>query len=567
MAHGSAGRAELVGDWIELSFPYDIRLNHELRGLAGRRLAIGKWRIPTSRLPELALRLRGFDIDWVGDAGEAFRHHLLMEDRAAREDQVALAAKAGQAPIGEWSSPVDLLPHQRVAVEFLVARSGALLCDEQGLGKTLSSLVAFWLLRSRGAAQRLLVVCPSSLKATWRAELNRFFPDWSVAVASGYKRQRQKAYESDADVCIVNYEAARGDFADLRLLLRRKKTVLVCDESHTAKNTGSRTSRSLTFVRSAAERVWVMSGTPIPNSLADAYGQVFLADGGRLLGTEARFRSQYLTSDDPDDAARQLNQVLAPILLRRTKEDAIDLPDKTFIDRFVELPPGQRAFYEELREDLSNDVGSMSEARFRAERPNILLRLLRLSQVAANPRLIRPSYEGLPAKHAEIDQLLQDLIHANKRKVVLWSYYVRSIEELLARYSGYSPVAIYGRIPLDERAAAVRRFQEDDKAMLMVANPQAAATGLTLTAAHYAIYETLTWRYDLYAQSLDRIHRIGQTTNVTYIHVLAEATLDSDVLSRLRKKADIAAAALGDGQAGRDLDRDEVMRMLRHRDN
>jgi SNF2 family DNA or RNA helicase len=304
-----------------------------------------------------------------------------------------------------------------------------------------------------------------------------------------------------------------------------------------------------------------MSGTPIPNALMDAYSQVYIADGGRALGPIDAFRGRFGKPADQQLVAAELNHALEPILLRRTKDQVLDLPPKVFEERYVELAGEQRRLYDAIRKDLLTEVKGMSTREFEAARSNVLTKLLRLAQAASNPRLIVPDFAGVPAKQREIDALLDDIIGANGRKVVLWSYYVQTIEDLLKRYSRFQPVAIYGAVDLSERAAAVERFQTDPSTALFVGNPQAAGVGLTLTAAHFAIYETLSWRYDLYAQSLDRIHRIGQERSVTYFNVLAAGTVDEDVLERLNKKRDTAAQVLGDVDRVA-LDREEVLEIL-----
>ena len=111
----------------------------------------------------------------------------------------------------------------------------------------------------------------------------------------------------------------------------------------------------------------------------------------------------------------------------------------------------------------------------------------------------------------------------------------------------------------------MQRFQDDPSSMLFVGNPQAAGTGLTLTAAHYAIYETLTWRYDLYAQSIDRTHRIGQVRNVTYFKILALDTIDMDIDANLEGKRTLVSELLGDVDRLPHLRKDEVLAMLTSR--
>jgi len=560
-----SGTVEEAGNWLELRFTHDVALVHALRGLDARRLEMGVWRVPVVHAQQLVTRLEGFGLRWIGDAARLRESMLQREADLQREDRLGLMAKAGQSPLGSWRSPVDLFTHQRVAADFLAVRSSALLCDEQGLGKTLSALVGFWLLRRAGKAGRLLVVCPNSLKYSWRDEIGRFFPVWKVSVAQGYRAARHRAYQASADVYVTNYEAVRSDFSQLRLLLRQEPTILVCDESHAAKNPGSRTAWALSFLRSAAERVWMMSGTPVTNRMEDCYAQVTIADGGRTLGTRDQFWRRYVEREDRSRAADDLKYALAPLMMRRTKEEALELPAKVFEVRHVELTGEQLSLYRAFRDNLYREVKAMSVQEFEAASGSMLTRLLRLSQVASNPRLVAPDFQGDTAKAKEIDTLLEDLIEANGRKVVLWSYYVRTIEEFLERFRKYDPVAVYGRIPIANRRDAVQRFQDDPSSVLFVGNPQAAGTGLTLTAAHYAIYETLTWRYDLYAQSIDRTHRIGQVRNVTYFKILAHDTIDMDIDANLEGKRRLASDILGDVDRLPHLRKDEVLAMLTSR--
>lgn len=557
-----SGTVTVAGDWLELRFSYDSALTQVLRRLGARRLDSGLWRLPLDQRDRAVVDTAPFKLRWEGQAAEIRDTVLARENELAREDALALDVKAGGRPFGDWGSPVTLFQHQRSAVDFLTARSAALLCDEQGLGKTLAALVAYSRLRENGEVATLLVVCPNSLKYAWRDEVAKFFPGLTVSVARDQKARRRAAYNAKADVYITNYEAARSDYPELRLLLRRSPTALVCDESHAAKNLRSRTTHALMFLRTAARRVWMMSGTPVTNRIEDCYSQVTIADGGRTFGSAERFWARFVDREDRMAAARELGLALEPILLRRTKDEALDLPDKLFEVREVELRGEQLRLYRAFRDRLYVDIKGMSAEQFEAAMGSVLVQLLRLSQVASNPRLVAPDFAGDSAKEREIDALLEDLIEANGRKVVLWSHYVRTIEEFLERYQKYSPVAIYGSIPIESRRDAVARFQDDPKAMLFIGNPQAAGTGLTLTSAHYAIYETLTWRYDLYAQSLDRTHRIGQVRNVTYINVLAHDTIDEHIAETLEGKKALAAEALGDTARAPRLSQEEVLGLL-----
>ncbi|NJL71194.1 MAG: DEAD/DEAH box helicase, partial [Candidatus Competibacteraceae bacterium] len=148
--------------------------------------------------------------------------------------------------------------------------------------------------------------------------------------------------------------------------------------------------------------------------------------------------------------------------------------------------------------------------------------------------------------------------------MILWSNYIRSIETLLDRIEG--AVAIYGGTPASERQEIAARFQQDPDVRVLIANPAAAGTGFTLTAASYTIYESLSWRYDHYAQSQDRNHRIGQTEPVTYVRLLAVDTIEEAIVSALERKSALARSLLGDESAGSvvsQLSREEMCELLK----
>jgi SNF2 family DNA or RNA helicase len=116
---------------------------------------------------------------------------------------------------------------------------------------------------------------------------------------------------------------------------------------------------------------------------------------------------------------------------------------------------------------------------------------------------------------------------------------------LVARYETYGIAAIYGGVQSEERNLIAQRFQNEDSIKILVANPAAAGTGFTLTAAHYAVYETLSWRYDYYAQSQDRNHRIGQSKPVTYVRLVADGTVEEAITQALERKQEMAGLIIG----------------------
>jgi SNF2 family DNA or RNA helicase len=457
------------------------------------------------------------------------------------------------------------MAHQVEGVEFLLNQRVGLLAFEQGLGKTLVAIDGFRRLISRGAAERMLVICPNSLKRNWVAEIARFAPGLDAVIVEGNARARRLLFAATtAPVVITSYETARAEVTALLALLGRGETVLVLDESHATKNWNSYTSTAVRHLAPRCTYRWLLSGTPVTNSPADLYTQIeIITAGGRPLGSMEAFLSEM--EYGPAARRTELRARAGKYILRRTKEQCLDLPDKVFADVRVELPSWQRAMYDDVRDKMVAELRAMNGDEYKVFASTALVRLTRLAQIASNPALVVPTETRTPGKWSELDHLLRDMLSEAGRKVILWSSYVDTIEALTGRYAEHGPVKLYGGIEASERQGIAARFQTDPATRLMVANPAAAGTGFTLTAAAFTVYETLSWRYDFYAQSQDRNHRIGQTRNVTYVRLIAADTIEEAIISALERKAAMAGELLGDpGGVARvaDLTRDQMCHLL-----
>ena len=360
----------------------------------------------------------------------------------------------------------------------------------------------------------------------------------------------QALANTSEDVVIVNYETARVEIAPIRALMRRLHPVLVLDESHYVKSRYSLTSISARQFASLAEFRWLLAGTPVTDGPGDIHTQIDLVTDDNILGPYDVFMLDYGDASENPSLQEKLATRISSHLLRRTKEECLDLPEKTFVDIYVPLPSWQRKLYCEVRDGIVRHVSQMDGEEFRSFASTAFTRLLRLSQLASNPALVNPEEQRKPAKFGEIDRIMRELIGSWGRKVILWSYYVGTIKARVERYRHFGVVSLYGGTPIDERQDIVQSFQSDKKVNLLIGNPAVAGTGFTMTAAIYAFYETLSWRYDLYAQSQDRNHRIGQNVGVTYLRLIAEDTLDEVVVQALERKASMARGIVGDPDPG-----------------
>ena len=439
---------------------------------------------------------------------------------------------------------VKLMEHQRAGVNFLISERQGLLAFEQGLGKTLVAISAYCMLRDGDDADQMLVVCPNSLKRNWRSEIRKFAPGIAVDIAEGAPKQRRLTFAtSAANVIVTSYETARVEVTAILALVGRSRTVLVLDESHAAKNWESLTSSSMRQLAPRCNYRWLLSGTPITNTPADLYTQIeIIAPGQHSLGSLESFLAR--VQEDP--TAKFAKPILDRLVLRRTKEECLDLPEKAFTDVIVELPEWQRRLYDDMKSEMVCAIRSMSGQEYRAFASTALAQLTRLAQLASNPSLLFPNADGTPGKFEVLDGMVSDILSVPGRKIIIWSTFVRNIKKLVDRFSKYGSVAIFGGIPAGNRLRVAASFQNDPETRILIANAAAAGTGFTLTAASYVIYESMSWRYDHYAQSQDRNHRIGQTRPVSYLRLVAADTIDEAVLHALERKSDMARGLLSD---------------------
>jgi len=443
-------------------------------------------------------------------------------------------------------APLD--DHQCVNVAAMTIPEGYGLCvfDEQGAGKTVTMIFAFDVLVSRDEVDFALIIAPKSMVPEWPKDFEKFMGDlYKVGLITGSRHQKRDTIAMSADVLITNFETAVSMEGELRALLRRydKRGILVIDESFFIKNLDAKRTRSLRHLREWCGRAFVLCGTPAPNAPQDLIQQFNIVDFGLTFsGVEV-----------PEDreAARLVVQEAIErkgLFVRHLKADVLpDLPMKSFNRILLPLKPIQMRLYEAALNGLRDDLQSTSDQLFQSQITSFLARRIALLQICSNPTSLAPGYIEVPAKLEALDSLLDQVIVQQQEKIIVWSFYTASIDAICARFEQYSPVRYDGTISdVAARREAVRRFQEDDDTMLFVGNPAAAGAGLTLHRARLAVYESMSNQAAHYLQSLDRIHRRGQTREVEYLILLCENTIEVMEYDRLTQKEQAAHLLLGD---------------------
>lgn len=530
-----------------------LRLANSLRATLGdtvRPTGQG-YSLPIAAAHRLADLLNDRRVTWEGTARRQVEE---AESRRRRQSGAALEIADAIADPDEalrgLDLGVELDRHQKEAAAAIAAPSatGLALFDEQGTGKTISALAGFAILRRRGDVQRALIVTPKSVVGTWTTDAKRVLgPEARVELASGDARRRRRAIRSRHDVLIANYEAVVAEQGTFSLVLGAApdRYLLIIDESFFAKNAKTRRSEALWALRQRCRRAVVLCGTPAPNRPWDIVNQVNLADGGIAFGGVVQ-------PSDPELSRERVGAGLANALyLRRLKAEVLpDLPDQQFVELRVAMQPLQRALYESAARELILDVRSVTDEAFRRDLSRYTARRSALLQLCSHPGALDPMYRETPAKLVALDRLLEDLIERRREKVVLWSWYRYSLESLARRYARFGVARIDGSVSaVGDRLEAIDRFQSDAATRLFVGNAAAAGAGITLTAAATAIYESVSNQAAHYMQSLDRIHRRGQTRDVSYTFLVCADTLEEAEFERLGAKQRESRELLGDPEA------------------
>ena len=455
-----------------------------------------------------------------------------------------------------------LYPHQRVAVAWMKEFPAALLGDDMGLGKTLSILASF---EDDKNSDFLLVACPNSLVFNWIREAKTWLPNMNFGSLPTNKKERLDFINSgeikELDGLVVNFETLRLEYVypELMKLCEERSTLLCVDESQRAKNPSSKTFLALRAVAALCPRRVLLSGTPTPKDISDIWAQMLLIDGGERFGTNfyawletvAELGNKWsefaVNSFIPERVEETILQV-QEVLLRRKKEDVVDLPEKTFSTRDIQLSGEQKKRFDEIRKDLLVRISSKNGKSFVKEIESILEEYLRAVQAASNPRLIDESFKGEPAKFLELDSIVQEVVKEKGEKLVIWTNYRLNVDELVERYSEYGARPFSGDVSKEERAETIEDFQNTQNCKILVAIPAAGGVGITLTAAQTAVYIDKTWNAEHWLQSIDRIHRIGQTGTVSIISLNA-TKVDNLISANLRRKQKEQSKLLGDDLA------------------
>lgn len=438
----------------------------------------------------------------------------------------------------DWPGLYRPFAHQKTTAEFLTLHRRAFCFNEQGTGKTGSVIWAADYLLKIGAIKRVLVLCPLSImQSAWQNDLFRFAMHRTCAIAHSYSREKRiQAVNSEAEFVICNFDGlgiirdavANGGF-----------DLIVVDEANAYKTVSTTRWKILNSIIKPGTWLWMLTGTPASQSPTDAYGLARLVNPSGVPRFFGSFRdmvmyklTQFKWVPKPN-SEKTIHEVLQPAI-RFTKEECLDLPDMTYTTRDIPLTTQQEKYYEIIRKNMLA-VAAGEEITTVNAAAN-LNKLLQLSCGA----VYSDSGEVVEFDASNRISALKEVIDEASHKVLIFVPYRHAIEivtEELKR-SGYTAEIINGAVSAGNRTDIFARFQTEPNPKVLVIQPQAAAHGVTLTAANVVVWFSPITSVETYLQANARVHRAGQHNPCTVVH-LQGSPVEKKMYKMLQSKVDI----------------------------
>jgi len=437
----------------------------------------------------------------------------------------------------KWPGLFKPMEHQKETSNFLTLHHRAFCFNEQGTGKTASAIWASDYLMEQGAVGRVLIICPLSImQSAWQADLFKFAMHRKVGIAYGDRLKRKAVIESDAHYVIINYDGVEIVADDIA---KQNFDLIIIDEANAYKTISTQRWKTLNRVLTPRTWLWMMTGTPAAQSPTDAFGLAKMCVPDNVPRFFGSFRDQVMVNiskfkwlPKPNSNQTVFNALQPAIRFR--KEDCLDLPEMTHVFRDAPLTPQQEKYYKMLKKDMlmvadGEEISTVNAA----------VNLNKLLQISGGAVY---SDNGSVVEFDVSNRLrvVQEVIEEASHKVLVFVPFTHTIE-LLRNYlrgAGITCEVINGAVPVNKRTDIFKRFQEDPTPQVLLIQPQAAAHGVTLTAANVIIWYAPVTSIETYLQANARIHRQGQKNPMTIVHIKG-SPVETRLYNMLQNKLDV----------------------------
>lgn len=440
--------------------------------------------------------------------------------------------------------PFPPFRHQFEGVAFLFPRQAAILADEMGLGKTMQAITAVRMLLHSGQLRNILLICPKPLVTNWQREFATWAPEIPIGIIEGPTVKRSYLWEQQSTpVKIANYELMMRDQEQV-LGENTHFDLVILDEAQRIKNANNTTAKVVRKI--SRHRSWALTGTPIENSVNDLHGIFeFLMPGYLPQGMGI------------DELAREVGDYV----LRRTKDLVMkDMPPRLYRDALLELSPEQQETYATAEENgivRLNDMGSEITVQ------HVFELVLRLKQIC--------NFDPVSGTSSKLQRLQADMeeVAASGQKAIVFSQWVKTIDQMKPHLQKFGPLEYHGRIPSHKRDDILQQFKEDPEKHVLLMSYGAGSVGLNLQFCRYVFLFDRWWNPAIEDQAINRAHRIGAAGSVTITRMTSENTIEERIHSILEEKRalfeTLFSATSGPRNLG--LTRDEIFGLFQLKAN
>lgn len=519
-----------------ISFEYNQKIVDTIRSLPTRYWNSDEkeWEVPLKKLQYLLDNLSDFDFDISGKY-------------VSLEKPKAVIPK-------NFKFKTEPYEHQIEGFNFGLQYDRWLLGDEMGLGKTKQVIDIAVAKKLANKYEHCLIICGvNGLKWNWYNEVLTH-SDEKPHILGQRRRKNGNLFIGSANdkledidninelpyFIITNVETMRNqDIVEklVKLCKTNKIGLVALDECHKCKDPNSQQGKGMLKIK--AQTMIAMTGTPLMNTPLDLY---FIL---KWLGYESnsfyKFRNHYCVMGGFNNYQivsykhlDELQERLNDIMLRRLKDDVLDLPEKIYVDEYVEMSSKQEKIYKEVSAEIKENIDTIKMAN------NPLAELIRMRQATGYTGILSTTIQE-SAKLDRMEELVEEAVESGK-KVVVFSNWTQMTTPIAKRLNKYNPAVITGEINADTRQLMIDKFQNDNKCKVIIGTSGAMGTGLTLTAGTVEIFLDEPWNMALKEQCVDRCHRIGQKNNLTIYTIMCKGTIDERVHDIVLSKGELSNA-------------------------
>ena len=422
-----------------------------------------------------------------------------------------------------WAGVSPPMEHQKTTAEFLTLNPRAFCFNEQGTGKTAAAIWASDYLLAKKHVTRVLIVCPLSImQSAWQADLFKFAVHRKVGIAYGPREKREKIINNtEYEYIVINYDGI--EFVK-DIIKDNNFDLIIIDEANAYKTSTTKRWKTMSKLVGSSTWMWMLTGSPAAQSPVDAHGLAKLCVPDNVTRSLTTFRnmvmypvSRFKWVPKPN-ALDIVFETLQPAI-RFTKEECLDLPEITYVEREAPLTLQQEHYYKILRTKFLMQAGEEQVTS-----ANVAVNINKLLQVSGGA-VYSNSGNTIEFDVSNRLKVVKEVIDESIAKVLIFVPYRHTIT-LLHEYltdQGIATECITGDTSLNQRTDLFKRFQESDDIKVFVIQPQAAAHGVTLTAASTVIWYAPITSTETYLQANARINRRGQKNAMTIVNIQGSA--------------------------------------------